>query len=254
MTEMIQFYRQVKKIPLMSLIFWDYIASPGAIIAGNTGSGKTYLLKTLFSICSVIGKTIVIDPKVSDLARMTKKRSATKAILPDIDNTQGISGRFLSKVVQELKQVEAEIYRRQDMLFKKSVSVSTDYRELHLQPIFIFIDELAALVSGTAKQIKDDFINTLTRISVLGRESGVYLILSLQSAKADFIPTIVRSQMSLRIQLGRINNQNARFLFPELHDAPMIPLGGKGTGIISIAGDPRYSGIEPFAAPTIKED
>lgn len=32
---------------------------------------------------------------------------------------------------------------------------------------------------------------------------------------------------------------------------PMVPLGGKGTGIISIAGDERFPGIEPVATPTL---
>ena len=31
----------------------------------------------------------------------------------------------------------------------------------------------------------------------------------------------------------------------------MVPLGGKGSGIISIAGDERYAGIEPVLTPTI---
>lgn len=34
---------------------------------------------------------------------------------------------------------------------------------------------------------------------------------------------------------------------------PMIPLGGKGTGIISINGDDMMAGIEPVATPTIVE-
>lgn len=77
---------------------------------------------------------------------------------------------------------------------------------------------------------------------MLGRESGIYLILAMQSARAEYLPTLVRDSLSLRIQLGRINSENTRFLFPELDEMPMIPLGGKGTGIISIAGDEHYAG------------
>lgn len=86
---------------------------------------------------------------------------------------------------------------------------------------------------------------------VLGREAGIYLVLSLQSAKAEYINTMVRDSLSMRIQLGRINKENTRFLFPELTEIPMVPLGSKGTGIISIAGDEKFPGIEPVATPTL---
>ena len=76
--------------------------------------------------------------------------------------------------------------------------------------------------------------------------------MSMQSARAEYIPTIVKDSISLRVQLGRLNSENTRFLFPELtDDMPIVPIGGSGTGIVSIAGDSRYAGIQPIATPTI---
>lgn len=256
MTNLIQQYHKSHLIPLMKQMNWDYINFPGAIVSGNSGSGKSYFLKTIFTLCSIAGETIVIDPKTSDLARMTRNRKATKAIIPDFSShiRQGIGSHFLSRIVDELKQLEAEMYDRQQKLFEQSKKISTDYRELGVKPIFLFIDELAALTTGANRQIRQDFLDTLTRLAVLGRESGLYLILSLQSARAEFVPDIIRQQLSLKVLLGRINKQTAQFLFPELMEAPAIPLGGKGTGIVSISGDPRFSGIQPIATPTILED
>lgn len=253
--EMIQNYHTTGQIPLMKKMSWNYAKYPGCIISGNSGSGKSYFLKTLYSICSVIGKTVIVDPKVSDLARMSRTRAATKSVIPELNNdTKGIGGRFVAKVDQTLQNLETEMYKRQEELFRKSKKVSTDYRELGYKPIFIFIDELAALMTGANKKVSQPLMDTLTRIAVLGRESGLYLILSLQSARAEFVPDIVRQQLSLKVLLGRINRQTAQFLFPELSSVPMIPLGGMGTGIATINGDPRFSGIEPIATPTITED
>lgn len=245
--------KPTNQIPLMDLISWNYVRSPHAIITGVSGSGKSYFLKYLYQACSSVGEVIAVDPKGSDLARLAKRNGA-KIIIPsflDTDSSGGISGRFLQNVIDTLKNVELTMYDRQGQLYRSTDRVSTDYREINLKPIFVFIDELAALMTGANKQVKTDFQETLTRLIVLGREAGIYLVLSMQSARAEYLPTIVRDSISFRVQLGRINSENSRFLFPELNEMPMVPIGGKGSGIMSIAGDPRYAGIEPLLTPTI---
>ncbi|MBM6763281.1 hypothetical protein [Ligilactobacillus agilis] len=240
-------------IPIMDILSWDYVKSPHAVITGVSGSGKSYFLKYLFSICFLVGDVVAIDPKGSDLARLAK-RKGKQIIMPEFlegGGNNSIGGKFLQDVISVLKQIEETMYQRQSNLYQSTLKISTDYRELNKKPIFIFIDELSALLTGAPKKIKDDFQNLLVRLTVLGREAGVYLILSMQSARAEYIPTIVRDSISLRIQLGRINSENTRFLFPELSEMPMVPLGGKGSGIISIAGDERYAGIEPVLTPTV---
>ena len=247
-------YHQTHSIPLMDRISWDPVKSPHALIEGPSNSGKSYAMQTLFSICSKIGKTVVIDPKVSNLARLTKTNPASKVIIPDFDNSrqQGIGGRYLTTVVNELKSLETEMYRRQSLLYKQP-KVSATFETVGLKPIFLFIDEAAALLTGANRQIKQDYLDTLTRLAILARESGLFLVLSMQSARAEYIPTLVRDSISLRIQLGRLNSENTRFLFPELKDIPMIPLGGNGSGIVSIAGNNVTAGIEPISMPTIIE-
>lgn len=252
--ELIQKYSQTGRIPIMDGMGWDYVKSPHAIITGVSGSGKSYFLKVLYLVCSAIGETVVIDPKGSDLARLSKiNGNDENTILPDfVRSGEGtMTGDFLQKVVKVLKNIETKMYARQHSLYEMSKSVSTDYRELGLKPLFVFIDELAALITGANKGVAKSFQDTLTKLVVLGREAGIYLVLSLQSAKAEYINTMVRDSLSMRIQLGRINKENTRFLFPELTEIPMVPLGSKGTGIISIAGDEKFPGIEPVATPTL---
>lgn len=244
--------RETGRIPLMDLMSWDYVKSPHAVITGVSGSGKSYFLKYLFSACSRLGDVYAIDPKCSDLARLAKQKNVENVIVPSFgDGVNSISGSYLQSVVDELERLETQMYERQAKLFDSTNRISTDYREIGLKPIFIFIDEVAALMTGSDKAVKTAFQNILTRLVVLGREAGVYLVLSMQSARAEFIPTVVRDSISLRVQLGRINSENSRFLFPELSEMPFVPLGGKGSGILSIAGDPDYAGVEPLLTPTI---
>lgn len=244
--------RETGRIPLMDLMSWDYVKSPHAVITGVSGSGKSYFLKYLFSACSRLGDVFAIDPKCSDLARLAKQKNVENVIVPSFgDGVNSISGSYLQSVVDELERLETQMYERQAKLFASTNRISTDYREIGLKPIFIFIDEVAALMTGSDKAVKTAFQNILTRLVVLGREAGVYLVLSMQSARADYIPTVVRDSISLRVQLGRINAENSRFLFPELSEIPFVPLGGKGSGILSIAGDESFAGIEPLLTPTI---
>lgn len=252
--EIVQEYYQSGNVPIMHNYDWNYVKSPDALITGVSGSGKSYFLKILYQICSEIGDVIAIDPKGSDLARLAKKSQNRNIIIPNFltqNDDHRMSSQFLQVVVKKLKAMEQIMFTRQSELYTKSKRVSTDYRELGIKPYFIFIDELAALMTNANKRISDDFKNVLTRLIILGREAGVYLVLAMQSARAEYLPTIVRDSISLRVQLGRINSENTRFLFPELTDMPMVPLGGKGTGIISISGDDRYAGIEPLVTPTI---
>lgn len=253
--ELLQLENKTQEIPIMDSISWN-LWYPHAIVTGVSGSGKSYFLKYLFSICSSIGETIAVDPKKSDLARLAKEKGSNDIVTPsfsgsDDDVSFGIGGKFSQEVINTLKQVESEMYRRQGELYRLTRKVSTDFREIRLKPIFIFIDEVAALMTGASKKVKTDLQETLTRLVVLGREAGIYLVLSMQSARAEYLPTIVRDNISLRVQLGRINSENTRFLFPELDEMPIIPIGGKGSGILSISGDSRYSGIEPILTPTI---
>lgn len=262
--DLVNLYQQTHAIPLMDRIFWDPVKSPHAIIAGPTGSGKSYALQTMLGIISKVfasnsetekSKIIVIDPKISNLARMSKNIPGVKVIIPDFNTSrqQGIGGRYLTTVVNELKALENEMYRRQALLYSQP-KVSANFETIGLKPIFLFIDEAAALLTGSNRQIKQDYIDTLTRLAILGRESGLTILIGLQQARSDYLSTLVRDSISLRIQLGRLNSDNTRFLFPELSDMPMIPMGSNhGDGIVSIAGNNVIAGIEPISMPTIIE-
>lgn len=252
--DLLEHYRQTSRIPIMDIIDWNFVRSPHLIVTGMTGAGKTFFLSYLLRVFHEIGDVLIIDPKLSDIARWAKLHDDVEILLPTFSNAQRGAGiGYMQMINKRLKQVEEVMYFRQVRMYQQAKNVSTDYRELGFRPYFIVADEIAALMTGASKPIRDEFQSLLTRIVILGRESGIYLILGMQSARAEYIPTIVRDSISVRVQLGRINSENTRFLFPELAEMPMIPMGGKGTGLISIAGDDRYAGIEPVATPTLKE-
>lgn len=237
------------RIRLMSGIDYDFNKAVHVAITGNTGSGKSTALRYFLELYSRLGKVVLIDPKISDGSRWARNKPNIQLTIP---NSNDRPEDFLPRVNETLATAIQELNQRQRLLFERSDSISTDYRELGVQPIFIVIDEVASLSVGLKKSFLDEFHALLTQIALLGREAGVFLTLSLQEARADLLPVPVRSQMGVRILLGRIDKNTAQFLFPELESGYPLPIGGKGTGIVSI-NDGEHFGIEPISMPTITE-
>lgn len=250
--EEILYAKQNGKFKLMSNI--EIPLNQHITINGQTGSGKSYLLEQLLGVFHSLGKVVLIDGKLSDGARWARTHNNVELIKPHIsDDSTGssIGSDLLEAVNDRLNRLETEMYRRQEKLFQQD-KISTDYRSLGVKPIFLVIDELAALTIGASRQSKQDFFDHLTRLSLLARESGIVLVLSLQQARNDALPTAVRAQMGIKILLGTLDKDNTQFLFPSLDSVPFLPVDGPGKGIISVAGSCNYKGILPIATPTVK--
>lgn len=247
----IEYARKKNCFHLMSNI--DLPITQHMIVTGQTGSGKSYLLRQLLSVFSGLGKVILVDPKLSDGARWARQNPGVELIKPALeDGSTGslISGALLESVNDRLDRLEAVMYARQEKLYQQA-EISADFHQINAKPIYLVIDELTALTLGAGKKSKDDFFAHLTRLSLLARESGIVIVLALQQARADALPTAVRAQMGVKILLGPVDKDQTQYLFPDLTDVPFLPVTGPGTGICSIAGSRRFTGILPIATPTL---
>lgn len=254
--DLIRRSQQENVFPLMSNI--ELPLNQHLILTGQTGSGKSYMLRQILDVISANSeKVILVDGKLSDGSRYAKLKNTNniKVILPklDEDSTGGsIGNELLDSVNDELDDLENIMYQRQRKLYDSGL-ISCDYSDVGLKPIYLVIDELGALTIGVDKKGKDTFFDHLIRLALLARESGIVMILCLQQARNDELPTVVRSQMGTKILLGSADRDNAQFLFPNLDKIPFLPAEGKGTGIMSVAGSRKLKGIIPIATPTIKE-
>ncbi|MBT8910207.1 hypothetical protein BTI53_02340 [Lactobacillus delbrueckii subsp. bulgaricus] len=227
------------------------------IISGNTGSGKSYCLRYFLEIWEHVtnrtgtkpAKLILIDPKKSNAARYARGHKNIQLIVPDLMERPE---DFLMRTNEVLANVISEQNRRQADLFNKSKRISTDASELDLEPIYVIIEEMASLTLSlppTHPQVKDLF-RQLEQIALLGREALINLVITSQIARNDVVPIPIRSQMNVRILLGRIDKATVQYLFPSMTEGLSIPIGGKGSGIIEIQ-DGNHFGVEPVEMPTI---
>lgn len=167
----------------------DLNKNPHILIAGETGSGKSNILKC-FIYQSIIKEyeTVLID----------FKRGVSFAIFGelvklyyDYDTAQ-----------QVLEEMVAETKRRLDLFREAKVEDIISYNKLKVQKlkrIVIFIDELAELLKVRDKEISNslyDSIETLTRTS---RAAGINLIMGIQRPDSTVISGQIKSNVSYRI-------------------------------------------------------
>lgn len=237
-----------KKIPLMENFDLDVEKTTHIAISGQSGSGKSYLVRYQLPFFLAIGDLTLIDPKAddlllwgkSDLCSALEKITGRSAIIeyPDL---LGKTGTFLEEVTGVLDQ-EVDVMLKREDTYSKTGKRPFRHR-------FIVIDELLALTQGGTKKIVDRFFSDLSQLALLGRSAKMHLVLISQRFSAEAMPTSIRDQLQAVFQLGPISKNTTQFLLPDFDSEGVIPPRGKGTGICQVQGDvipyPR-----PFLSPT----
>lgn len=248
-----------KEIPIMEGMTVSRKVS-SYLITGNTGSGKTeafkYLTQVFAKTTNISGtkkaKVIIFDSKKGAGSRWAKKNNADIELI--VSNKNDRPEDFIPRINSKLSEVISIMNQRQDALFNNFNSVTTNANELDVPPIWIMFEEFEGVTLGLsprASQVQDLY-RLLTLIALLGRESLVGLCITSQIARNDVIPIPIRSQMMVKVLLGVIDSNSTTYLFGDLSDDIPLPMGGAGTGIISI-NDGKHYGIEPVEMPTIED-
>lgn len=228
-------------IPLMENYNIDLDKVTSIAIAGNSGSGKSYLLTYLLSMLEEDIELIIVDPKYDSPSRWASKHQID--VIHPANNRS--KSDFVSLVNEALDYALKQIYTRQDVLFNDS--------NHKFKPVVIAIDEVLALSEGVTKSVKDAFFSLLSQIALLGRATNVHLLLVSQRFDYNTIPVSVREQLNVLIQVGNVNRKTTQFLFPDLDPEGIVLPIGKGTGIIQIIDDSHPYQVLPFLAPTYRK-
>lgn len=234
------------KIPIMSHYFVNFDSVTSVLIAGNSGSGKSYFLSYLLNFLhgmnttSKISDLFVVDPKKDSPSRWCKV-CGVDCIFP---TKEGATSDFVADITEALSRFVKIIYERQDILYHEP-----DTKFSH---ICIVIDELLALTENIPKKLKDSFFSMISTISLMGRSTKVHLILVSQRFDANTIPVVVRQQANFKIQLGVISSATTRFLFEDLDPSGILIPTGRGTGLISFNDNQKISQVLPLQTPTFE--
>lgn len=231
---------KTNSIPIMTHFFIDFDRVTSCLIAGNSGSGKSYflsyLLETLYN--SGMSDVFIIDPKKDSPARWAKARGV-KCVFP---TSEGATSDFVANITEALSRFVKLIHERQDQLYNNS--------KMRFKPVTIVIDELLVLTENVPKKLKDAFFSILSTISLMGRSTSVKLILVSQKFDASVIPVVVRQQANFKVQLGTISKATTQFLFEDLDPSGILIPTGRGTGLVGFNDNQKVSTVLPLQTPS----
>ncbi len=235
-----EFASQLKKdeIPIMENLTIQYSKVTSIAIAGNSGSGKTYLLTYLLSVLKHNSKLVVIDPK-NDTPSRWGRFNKIDVLHPSSNRSKS---DFVSQINESLSAGLALIYERQEILYD-----DPDHKFEHYTFV---IDEVLSLSEGINKAIKESFFSLISQIALLGRATSVHLILVSQRFDYKSIPVSVREQLNILIQVGNINRSTTQFLFNDLDPNGIVIPSGKGTGLIQVIDGEHPNHVLPLLCPT----
>ncbi|HEM4052633.1 TPA: cell division protein FtsK [Streptococcus suis] len=225
-------------LPIMKNLIIDYKKVTHIAIAGNSGSGKSYVLTYFLSLLKNFSELIIVDPKRDSPARFARKHGIA-VIYPQENRSKS---DFVSEINERLSQCLDLIQKRQAILYDNPWHEFT-----HLT---IVIDEVLALSEGVNKTIKDSFFSLLSQIALLGRATKIHLLLVSQRFDHTTIPISVREQLNVLIQIGNINKKTTQFLFPDLDPEGIVIPIGHGTGLIQVIDNEHPYQVLPLLCPT----
>jgi len=169
---------------------------PHAFIAGETGSGKSNILKCM------IHQSIMKD---YDIILIDFKRGVSFSAFSEVVDIY----YEYKTVIGVIKELVKETKKRLDIFRENKVDNLNDYNRFSAEPLsrkIVFIDELAELLRTRDKEISNilnDSIETLTRLS---RAVGIHLIMGIQRPDSTIISGQIKNNVPFRI-CGRFTDK-----------------------------------------------
>lgn len=161
------------QLKLMKSVYWDYDSLPHMLIAGGTGSGKTYfILAIIEALLHTNTNLYIFDPKNSDLADLT-------TVVPNAYYQKEDMLACINKFY------EAMIARSEEMKQHPNYKTGESYAYLDLPANFLIFDEYVAFMDMLGRE-STKVISELKQIVMLGRQIRFFLILDCQRTNAKY--------------------------------------------------------------------
>ncbi len=102
-----------------------------------------------------------------------------------------------------------------DMKRMENYKTGENYAYLGLSPHFLVFDEYVAFMEMLTSREREDVLNKLRQIVMLGRQAGFFLILACQRPDAKYLGDGIRDQFNFRVALGRMSELGYSMMFGE---------------------------------------
>ncbi|WP_420920972.1 FtsK/SpoIIIE domain-containing protein [Enterococcus casseliflavus] len=226
------------KLCLMKNVWWEYDKLPHMIIAGGTGSGKSYFILTLIeALLHTNSELYILDPKNADLADLG-------AVMENVYSKKEDMLFCIDTFYEEM------IKRSEEMKQMENYKTGENYAYLGLQAHFLIFDEYVAFMEMLGTKANAAVLNKLKQIVMLGRQSGFFLILACQRPDAKYLGDGIRDQFNFRVALGRMSELGYGMMFGSDVQKEFFLKQIKGRGYVDVG----TSVISEFYTPLVPKE
>lgn len=189
-------------IGLHGLVSMNLDMYPHAIIGGETGSGKSNVLKCM------IHQSILKDYKIMliDFKRGVSFSQFSNSILVYYEH---------ETIIKALQEMVNETQKRLDLFRECRVDNLKDYNTVsgnNLQRIIIYIDELAELLKTRDKNIANTINDSLESLLRLSRAVGINIIMGVQRPDSTVISGQIKNNAPFRICGKFVDGEPSRIM------------------------------------------
>lgn len=217
------------------------------LLVGATGSGKTYALYSLIlsKITSKIKHTFYFaDPKASSLV-VLGKHIAPENTASEIDDIIALLERFHERM-QDRK-----------VILKKRLEekIDADYHDFGMPAEIFVFDEYASFSSALATldtATRKNVDKMLKAIVLQGRQLGFFIWMIAQKSGTDTMPSNIRSNLMLKIVLGRADRTTYQTTFEDSAKDVKVLDFKQGEGLYYYSG--RTRSPKRMSFPTLDFD
>lgn len=209
---------------------YNPIKCPHILVSGGTGSGKSVFISFLILELLKRQSTVYIaDPKNSDLGSLSHY-FGNKYVATTPNNI----ARIVRIVVEEMQE------RYQVM--RDNFQYGSNFTDHGFKPVWLIFDEMGAFqASATDKKSKEvitEVMDGIKQIILLGRQAGVFILISAQQMRAETLNTDLRDNLGLRISLGAnlTSTEGYRMVFGSATPDKLKPIEVKGAGYLYMQG------------------
>lgn len=184
------------------LVLLDLRKTPHTFVAGETGSGKSNLLKCLIHQALMKEYDVVLI----DFKRAVSFQEFSKNVTVYYEH-ETVKG-LLEQLVDETKQ-------RLDLFRKTNVDNIDDYQKNineYLRRKIVFIDELAELLQVRDRALSHSLYDSLETLTRLSRSAGIHLVMGMQRVDSTLISGQIKTNVSGRVCGRFVDKEPSRIM------------------------------------------
>ena len=184
-------------------VVFDLAKMPHLLVAGATGSGKSFCLNAIVS-CLITEKSpsqlrlLLVDPKRVEL---TPYNGIPHLMAPVVVETDTVVG-YLKGLIREM----FDRYRRMEEVGVRNIEAYNKRMPDKMPFLCVVVDELADLMMTAAFDVEQ----SLCRLAQLGRATGIHLVIATQRPSVDVVTGLIKANFPSRISFSVTSQVDSR--------------------------------------------